>query len=74
MQAASQQDLTQAVMRLLLTATNKACLAEILRFLIAAAKGPSHYVWLNLLRDSPSALPRIIWMTDNTLDKLLFER
>lgn len=75
MQAAQQQNVRQAVIKFLLTATDKGCLSEVLRFLHTAVKGPSSSVWLGLVSDdSEPALARIVWMTDNTLDRVLLER
>ena len=59
----------------LMTEPDTACLAETLRLLAAAVSHPGGHTWLTDLQSTNvTGLKHIMWITENTLNKVLLER
>ena len=58
-----------------MTEPDAACLAETLRLLAAAVSHPEGHAWLTDLQSTNnSGLQHVMWITENTLNRVLLER
>lgn len=74
-QAANQETLPQAVLDIAHSTTDAPCLAEAFRLMAVAVNGPGSNAWLNILLQGPfDLLQHVVWVADNTLNAVLFER
>ena len=75
MQAATHQGLQQVVIEMPYSTSDTTCLSETFRLVTVAVKGPGSNAWLAALLDgSRDLLQHVIWICDNTLNSLLYER
>ena len=75
LQAATHQSLQQFVAEVPFSTSDTTCLSETFRLMTVAVKGPGSSAWLAALLDgSRDLLQHVIWIFDNTLNSLLYER